>query len=467
MTQNAKPTVLLVDDDATIRDSLAFVLEQKFNVHVAEDRQVALDILNQLDLPPRLALVDLGLPPDIHRPTEGFNLIADVLAHNPSTKILVLSGQTDRVNSRHSLTLGASEVIAKPCDPSLLIARLEHQLLLQEAEAESQQNQVEKIIGDSPAVQALKQQIQQFAEGPFSVLIEGETGTGKELVAAELHNKSSRSSEPYVVVNCAALPKDLIEAQLFGHVKGAFTGAQTDQAGYFEAAGDGTLFLDEIGEMPIELQAKLLRVLESGSFNRVGETKQRASHARIIAATNRNLRDTVQEGTFRDDLYHRLSILNLKVPALRERSGDREILFKHFKVVYADTVPIFQLDEEAEKAWSEYPFPGNIRELRNIVIRLGTRYPGKKVNIDELTAEFEPGMEEEYSTLSTAEIMMADQARMEHGIFDLETRLVEMERNYIKMAMKLSEGNLSKTAQSLNLNRTTLYSRLQRLGIDY
>src|SRR5687767_7642158 len=355
-----KPSLLVVDDDPLITDTLAFALGAQYTVYACESRTHAIELLRQLDAPPPLALVDLGLPPAPHSPEEGFRLVADLLAHSPGMKIFVLSGQNDAANARHARALGAWEFIAKPADPAILKKVLGRSLELPAAE------QVE-LVGSSPALAKLKSQIAQFAAAPYSVLIEGESGSGKELVAASLHRLSPRASHPYLTLNCAAIAPTLVEPTLFGYVKGAFTGAAANKSGYFEDAQDGTLFLDEIGELPLELQSKLLRVLENGEYQRVGETQRRTSRCRVIAATNRDLRRDVRKGAFRADLYHRLSVFTLSVPPLREMDGDKLTLLEHFRRYFAAQAAVqpFEFDAPALARWQQYDFPGNVRELRN------------------------------------------------------------------------------------------------------
>ena len=338
-----KPRLLLIDDDHLIIESLGFVLQESFDVLSFGSRKEVRHGLQQLTDPPSLALVDLGLPPKPHTPEEGFALISELLAFNPEMKILVLSGQSKRSNIQHAMTLGAVDFVPKPCDVQLLKTRLQHQLTLLDAEQENvatHQDQI-GIIGQSPVMETLRALIRQFADTPFPVLIEGESGSGKELVVEYLHNQSDRSKQPLLTINCAAFPADLLEAQLFGHAKGAFTGADSAKPGFFEQADKGTLLLDEVGELPLELQAKLLRVLENGEYYRIGETQPRHSDARVVTATNRDLPDTVRKGAFRQDLYHRLGVLTIKVPPLRERGDDCLLLMDYFQTLYADTFQSF------------------------------------------------------------------------------------------------------------------------------
>lgn len=450
--------LLLVDDDPLIGESLAFVLRDDFDVVLAGGRGEAKRQLQQLSEPPPLALVDLGLPPNPHSPDQGFALINELLVLHPQVKILVLSGQSGRENVHHALSLGAADFIPKPCDPTLLKARLDHQLMMLDAEQESLPNEQREaaLLGDSPAMQQLKADIQRFADTPFPILVQGESGTGKELVAASLHSSSERRDAPFLTINCAAFTPELLEAQLFGHAKGAFTGAGVAKPGFFGDAGDGVLFLDEVGEFPLELQPKLLRVLENGEYYRIGETRPRIARARIITASNRDLQAEIRAGRFRHDLYHRLSVLSLSVPALRERGDDSLLLLEHFRAFYAQKVPAFTLDEHALSRWCAYAFPGNVRELRNIVIRLGARYPGQRVGLTELEAELDSSSQLDDATIN----------QLSSGGFKLNEVLNEWETRYIRAALRLSDGNLSEAARLLGVNRTTLYSKIQRLSED-
>lgn len=464
----AKPSLLIVDDDPLISDTLDFVLGKDYTVHVAASRSQVKSLLRQLDNPPDLALVDLGLPPTPHRPDEGFRLITDLLAHGPSMKILVLSGQNDEANARYARTLGAIEFIAKPCEPETLKALLAKALRMAEAERGAKDADT-GIVGAGFAIQKLHEQIAQYAPAPFPVLIEGESGSGKELVAHSLHHQGPRAAKPYLALNCAAISPSLVEPTLFGYVKGAFTGAATSRSGYFEDAHEGMLFLDEIGELPLELQAKLLRVLENGEFQRVGETQTRISNARVIAATNRDLRQEVRNGRFRADLYHRLSVFTISVPPLRELNEDKARLLSHYAGVYArqSGVKPFTLDQKAMAMWMQYGFPGNVRELRNVVIRLTTKFPGQLINSEQLMGEFD--WEEPASAPSDA-VRAGDfksamdaarkQLQVQKG-FSLDQTLRELEQSYVEAALDITHGNLSQAAKLLGIHRTTLYSRMQ------
>ncbi|MEQ1518476.1 MAG: sigma-54 dependent transcriptional regulator, partial [Usitatibacteraceae bacterium] len=398
-------------------------------------------------------------------PIEGFKLLGDLLAWSQSMRVLVLSGQNEESNARRARALGALELVPKPCDPIHL-----RKLLLTALETSdtdllpSPDDIAHGLIGDSQAMRKLRNQIDLYATSAFPALIEGESGSGKERVAAALHYLSSRAAQPFLALNCGAISANLVEPTLFGSVKGAFTGATSNKAGYFEDAGEGTLFLDEIGELPLELQPKLLRVLENGEFQRVGDTQTRHSKARIIAATNRDLRAEVKAGRFRADLYHRLTVFSLQVPPLRELGDDKSKLLDHFRLQYAlkHSAKAFALDEEARVAWQNYAFPGNVRELKNIVIRLTAKYAGYVVGKTDLLAEFE------LPDASTMVPSSASRFDPKHEIendagFKLDTAMAALELKYIDAAIEISRGNMSQAARLLGVSRSTLYSRLEVL----
>lgn len=466
----AKPLLLIVDDDPLISESLSFAFAQEFDVVASHARPHALALLRQLRQAPQLALIDLGLPPFPHRPDEGFALISDLLALSPEMKIVVLSGQNDEDNARHARTLGAVEFVGKPCDPSQLRALFRQALSFSGKPPESRPA---GLIGDSLPMQRLRLQLGQYADLGFPVLIEGESGSGKDVVASHhLHRLTERRDKPFLALNCAAISPTLLEPTLFGYAKGAFTGAGSAKAGYFEDADGGTLFLDEIGELPLDLQPKLLRVLENGEYQRVGETQTRISHARIIAATNRDLRQETRTGRFRADLFHRLSVFTVAVPPLRDMADDRLLLLEHFRSVYADQarLPPFTLSPAATTLWRDYAFPGNVRELRNIVIRLTTRHAGQEVTPPQLLAEFDSTDIAEAPASASAglaadDLEQARQAARKHlqnaAQLNLDAILELWERGYIEAAIELSAGNMSLAARRLGINRTTLYNRLE------
>jgi len=469
-SSTGKPGLLIVDDDPMIVDALTYFLSADFAVAAADNRSAAIAWLRTQRQAPELALVDLGLPPAPHRPDEGFALIGELLAGAPQLRIVVLSGQEETVHARHARALGAVEFVAKPAEPERLRALLLRLLDISTRAAD----ETDKLpfIGTSPPMQKLRAQLRQYADSPFPVLIEGESGSGKELAAAALHTLSPRCTHPYLTLNCAAIVPSLVEAALFGHARGAYTGAAAPRAGFFEDAGEGTLLLDEIGELPIELQPKLLRVLENGQYQRVGETQTRQARARVVAATNRDLKQEVRAGRFRADLYHRLSVFSIAVPPLRELGEDRLRLLDAFRVqLVAQTgQPPFALSPDAERLWLAYPFPGNVRELRNIVIRLATRHAGATVDAATLSEEFDPQAQPEAaadSPLEDREAQVAAAARQIAAAgdrFRLDAALARCEDAYIEAARRMAGGNVSQAARLLGINRTTLYNRLDALN---
>ncbi len=463
----ALPILLIIDDDPLIREGLAVALSNDFSVYQAESRVTAIDLLRKLPAPPQLALVDLGLAPTPHRPDEGFHLIAELLAHSSKISIFVLSGQNDQSNARHARALGAIDFIAKPCAPEKIKKYLDDALAVQgyNYDNEYQDEQLLGLVGHSTAMQALRNQITTYAAMPFPVLIEGESGCGKELVASALQKLGGNSSEPFKTLNCAAISPTLIESILFGHCKGAFTGATSAQSGFFEEATKGTLFLDEIGELPLELQAKLLRVLENGEYQRVGETTTRKSHARIIAATNRDLRNAVKSGMFRNDLYHRLNVFSITVPPLRELGRDKLVLLNYFRNYYSRQIKQlpFELSTEALQFWNQYSFPGNTRELRNIVLRLIAKHPGQTISPVQLQNEFDPleiSTHTQDTTLPKPANLSSIKQQLQQGNFNLDQCLREQEGHYIAAALELAAGNISEASKLLGINRTTLHSRM-------
>ena len=452
-----KPTLLLVDDDAIIADSLEYMLSEEYEVERAADRPTSFALLAGLKKSPELALIDLGLPPDIHRPDEGLAVVRKISQLHPSTRILVLSGQDEKNHVFQAKEDGADDFISKPCDIAEIKVRLQRQLR-ESGKFASNMDGIEGIIGSSEAIELLRMQIRQLANSPYPVLIEGESGSGKEVTARNLHRCSNRKQQPFLTLNCAAFNGELLESQLFGHVKGSFTGATETKKGFFEEVGSGTLLLDEVADLPLDLQAKLLRVLEDGEYYRLGETQPRHSSARVLAATNKDIFEAIQKNLFREDLYHRLSVLTIRVPSLDERNGDKLELLEYFKQQVSEQIATFLLDEQALKLWNDYPFPGNVRELRNIIIRLSAKYPGQTIKSEVLKIEMS-GLRQK-NTNQGSQNWISQAMHAEHFQLDDLLRLVEKEA--IDMAMKENDGNVSKAADMLGVNRTTLYGRMDR-----
>ena len=451
------PSLLLVDDDSIISESLQYVLSDEYEVTLAADCPSCIGQLATMPIPPQLVLVDLGLPPDTHKPDEGFAVIEYIHKYFPSTKIIVLSGQDEQKYVAVAKKLGAVDFVAKPCDVAELKVRLKRQVNTPE-EVTQEIWAVSGIVGESAAIELLRMQIKQLADSPYPVLIQGDSGSGKELTAENLHSCSKRKKQPFLTLNCAAFNDELLASQLFGHARGAFTGATESKKGFFEEAGEGTLLLDEIADLPIDLQAKLLRVLENGEYYRLGETRPRIARARVLAASNKNLIDAIEHGLFREDLYHRLSVLTIRVPGVKEREQDKIILLEYFQRQINRQLKGFVLDEESKKLWMTYDFPGNVRELRNIIIRLSAKYPGQTIKRAVL--------EQEIMQFSSRPGDMNEEGAIRKNLqaegFQLNEELKRIEKRYIDLALQESLNNMSKAASMLGVNRSTLYGRLDR-----
>ena len=452
-----KPTLLLVDDDSIIAESLEYVLSEDYQVNRASDRLTSFEVLSKMDESPTLALVDLGLPPDTHKPDEGLAVIKKISQMHPSTRVLVLSGQDNKNRVFQAKEDGAVDFISKPCDVAEIKVRLKKQI--KAGGGDTGDSDIEGLIGSSEATELLRMQIKQIANSPYPVLIEGESGSGKEITARNLHRCSPRKQQPFLTLNCAAFNGELLESQLFGHTKGAFTGATETKKGFFEEVGSGTLLLDEVADLPMDLQAKLLRVLEDGEFYRLGETKVRYASARVLAATNKDIFSAIENGLFREDLYHRLSVLTLQVPSLNDRDGDKLELLEYFKREVGEQVVTFKLDADALGIWNNYTFPGNIRELRNIIIRLSAKYPGQTIKPDVLKLEM-TGLQRPGGTTSNEGWL---KNALHADGFQLDRMLKSVEKQMINIAMRENDGNVSKAADMLGVNRTTLYGKMDRV----
>ena len=375
-----KPLLLVVDDDPLIQDLVSEWFADEFGIVGAHNVSEVKSALQQMPKAPDYALIDLGLPPSPHRPDEGFAVIRLLRAASADCAIVVVSGQDARRQAQRARALGAGEYVEKPCKPETLREKLLSCRRLLDSTRENL-----GLIGNSSPIQQLREAILQVAPSSFPVLIIGETGTGKELAARALHEKG-REGKIFFPVNCAAIPDHLAEPMLFGHAKGAFTGAAQMAGGMLAEAKDGTLFLDEIGDLSASIQGKLLRVIETGEYNRVGETTARQCAARIVAATNRDLGD----GQFRRDLYYRISAFTLRMPLLQDMGEDKNLLLEHFRgrVAIDMRASPFLLSPAAQTLWARYTFPGNIRELRNIVARLQVRHGDTEVDEIQLQDQF-------------------------------------------------------------------------------
>ena len=446
-----KTRLLIVDDDEDIRTQMKWALCSDYDLVMAGDRAGALAAFTAAR--PAVTLLDLGLPPRPNDPDEGLEVLSAVLALDPLAKLIVVSGQGDKRNALRAVGAGAADFLCKPVDMDQLALVLQRCVYMAELEQEYRAIQhsarpdvFENMIGANPQMQAVFEMIRKVAPTSAPVLILGESGTGKEMVAQALHRRSSRSSGPFVAINCNTIPENLLESELFGHEKGAFTGADAQRKGHIESAAGGTLFLDEIGELPASVQVKLLRFLQEKCFQRVGGRQEIQSDARVLAATNRNLREYAADGRFREDLYFRLAVVVLKLPPLRDRGDEIILLSKAFLrdygIEHAKTGLTFAPD--ALRALSLHSWPGNVRELQNRVQRAVIMADGKRVTARDLE-------------LTDTLIALPPQT--------LKEARESVEREMIQDALRRHRGKITSAAVELGVSRPTLYELMEKLGI--
>jgi two-component system nitrogen regulation response regulator NtrX len=450
--------ILIVDDEANIRRMVGALLKsEEFDVAEAANGNAAL--LAIPDARPDIILLDLMMPPG----PDGLATLERIRAADRDVPVIMMSGKAQLADAVRAVQMGAFQFLEKPLAPeSLLVAvRSAETLVRTQAENRALRQALgpqPTLVGTSSAIEHVRQLIAQVAPTEARVLILGESGTGKELVANAIHRYSPRARGPFVSVNCAAIPRDLVESEMFGHERGAFTGATDRRIGRFELADGGTLFLDEIGDLQLEAQAKLLRVLESGDIQRIGAERSQHVNIRALAATNRRLEDAVASGGFREDLYFRLNVFPIEVPPLRERLGDIPDLVSHLAARLRPRHPPHFTDE-ALAALALHSWPGNVRELANIVERLTI------IGGDEVTGDLVPRvlMRASGYPAATASANVAGAfADTGRGLSD---RLDDMERELISSAMSAASGNIAEAARLLKTDRGNLYRRMRRLGI--
>ena len=448
----AKRKLLVVEDDDTIRSQMKWALMQEYEVLVAEDRKKALDLVARER--PDVVTLDLGLPPRPTSTEEGFLALAEIKEQAPFAKVVVITGQGERKNALEAIGQGAYDFFSKPIEIEELRIVLRRAFYLAELEKEHRRLQrqmdtgaFEGMIGTSPEMQTVFSAIRKVATTEAPVLVTGESGTGKELVARAIHRLSPRERGPFVVINCGAIPENLLESELFGHEKGAFTGAHIQRKGRFEKADGGTLFLDEIGELSPPLQVKLLRFLQEQKIERVGGREEISVDVRVIAATNRDLKEAMKEGRFREDLYYRLGVVVISLPPLRERVGDALLLATVLLQRYAEENGKKSLgfNYQATRAIENHSWPGNIRELENRVKRAVIMAEGPKIAPEdlELTSPFE-----------------------KYEGKGLREAREELERDLISKALARNRWNVTKAAEELGVSRPTLYELMEKLKID-
>jgi two-component system, NtrC family, response regulator len=448
-----KPKLLIVDDDEAIRTQMKWALSQDYEIHFAEDRGGALEAF-KANLP-AVTLLDLGLPPRPNECDEGLVALSDILTVDTPAKVIVISGQSEKQNAIEAVGAGAYDFLCKPVDMGelkLLLRRCIQVVELEKEYRELQQSQrsdvFEDMLGTSPQMQGVFAFIRKVAGTNAPVLFLGESGTGKEMAAAAIHRRSARKDGPFVAINCNAIPENLLESELFGHEKGAFTGAHIQRKGMIETASGGTLFLDEIGELPSAIQVKLLRFLQEQRFQRVGGRQEIQIDTRLVAATNADLKQLIESGNFREDLYFRLAVVTIRLLPLRERGEDIVFLAREFLQRYATqsgrTKLVFAPD--ALRAITHYEWPGNVRELQNRVKRAVIMTSGSRVTAKDLELEHD----QDVASLSAPTLKQARE---------------NVEREMIQQALKRNSGRITSAAAELGISRPTLYELMEKLGI--
>ncbi len=459
MNQTRTDRILVVDDESPIRDVLSTVLTAEgYTVTTASDLPEALRLITEDSFD--IVITDLKLPKG-----NGIEVLRQIKRLNLDTMGIVLTGYGSIESAIEALRTGAYDYITKPfhADEIKILVRkaLEYKKLHKENIYLRRQIQsayrIENIIGSSPGMQELFQLIQTVADSDSTILIFGESGTGKELVARAIHYAGVRRNHPLIPVNCGAIPEDLLESELFGHVKGAFTGAVMNRVGRFQLADGGTIFLDEIGDMSPKLQVKLLRVLQEQEFDPVGSTETVKINVRVIAATNMDLEQSVAEKRFREDLYYRLNVIPLHIPPLRERREDIPLLFQHFveKFNRLKHRKITGFSPDVIELLQEYPWPGNVRELENLVERMAILKSVGKVTVRDLPQKFK---------VPQADTISAEQFFPEHGI-DFNSVVDDFEKRLILHALNKASGVKSRAARLLRVKRTTLVEKIRKKGI--
>jgi two-component system NtrC family response regulator len=447
-----KPKLLIVDDDDEIRTQMKWALAKDYTVLLAGDRSAANKLFRAEQ--PMVVLLDLGLPPHPGTPEEGLATLTDLLAHDNLAKVVIISGQGEREVALKAIGAGAYDFLGKPADTDelkLLLKRCFHVAQL-EREHRAMQRQLqddtfEGMLGTSAPMQSVFTSIRKVATTDASVLILGESGTGKERVALAIHQRSARRDGPFIAINCSAIPETLIESELFGHEKGSFTGAHAQRKGRIESANGGTLFLDEIGEIPLLLQVKLLRFLQEQRIERVGGRQEISVDVRVLAATNADLKQGLAEGTFREDLFYRLAVVQLVLPPLRDRADDLLLLAQYFMQQFAaqNGKKNLVLGPDAIRAIHQHPWPGNVRELQNRIKRAVIMSEGKRLTAQDM--ELAP------HAVSTSGSLLKDAREA-------------LERDMIKEALRKHSGNISAAATELGISRPTFYELMEKLGVQ-
>ncbi len=452
--------ILIVDDEAGVRSSLAGVLrDEGYQVDTVDSGEACLEQVRRKAYD--VLLLDIWLPG-----LDGLDTLEQLRARGLEAEVIMISGHGNIENAVRATKLGAFDFIEKPLslEKTVLVVRnaiRQHQLEVENRALRARVDRRFVIVGESSAIGRLREQIAMAAPTNGRVLISGENGTGKELVARHIHLLSQRQEKPFIEVNCAAIPEELIESELFGHTRGAFTGAVADRRGKFELAHSGTLFLDEIGDMSLKTQAKVLRALQEQVIEPVGGQHSVRVDVRIIAATNKDLLDEIRGGRFREDLFFRLNVIPIHVPPLRERGDDVVLLARHFITEIAREYGrrLKQLTPEAEAVLRAFRWPGNVRELRNVIERVMIMVPGEQISAADLAF---------LGVTSPAHLrgVVAPTLLPASEVLPLYTARDDWEREYIRAALAACDGNISRTADVLGVERSNLYRKMKGLGLE-
>lgn len=449
-----KKRLLIVEDDPGLQSQMRWSFDSEIEVSIAEDLNSAIAALRRFE--PEVVTLDLGLPPDPGGASEGFKTLEAILRLAPATKVIVVTGREDNDNAVRAIGMGATDFYQKPVDGDILNFVVNRAFRLAELEEENRNlcsrgnnARVKGIIAASPQMLEICRTIEKIAPADVTTLILGETGTGKEVLAQALHDLSHRSKEPFAAINCAAIPENLLESELFGYEKGAFTGATSSKRGKIESADGGTLFLDEIGDMPMALQAKLLRFLQERVVDRVGSIKPVPVDVRVICATHRDVNQLISSGTFREDLYYRISEITLSVPPVRDREGDSIVIAQALLKDFSRQMDRGNLTfaEDAMRAIKEYRWPGNVREMINKIKRGTIMAEGKRVTAADL------------------ELNGSETSNGETSALNLRQVREEAERHAIEQALQSAGYNMAQAARLLGVTRPTLYNLTDKYRI--
>ena len=446
-----KETLLVVEDDAGIQKQLKWSFDD-FNVVIAGDKEESISQLRRQE--PKVVTLDMGLPPDPGGTSEGLATLQQILELLPKTKVIVVTGNDDRESAVKAIAIGAYDFYLKPIDADILGLIVNRAFRVRELEDENQRlasdeshSPLSGLIGSSPQMLKVCRTIEKVGPTNATTLLLGESGTGKEVLAKALHELSPRNDGRFVAINCAAIPENLLESELFGYEKGAFTGAAKQTLGKIEVANEGTLFLDEIGDLPMPLQAKLLRFLQERVIERVGGRQEIPIDVRVLCATHRGLPDMIKDGSFREDLYYRLSEISIQIPAVREREGDAVLLVRAFLEKFAreQNKKVPGLSQDALLAIENYDWPGNVREMENKVKRAVIMQDGNQATAEDLELE------------DVEAINMP---------FNLREVREEAERKAVLRALNHVDGNIAQAAEVLGVSRPTLYDLIKKLNIE-